>query len=183
MSKFSTPELETQAQEIVTNVLAELKKLGVSARRSEAETNSTAIIIADETFVTCTVQEARKSISTYGPRHPQGYLEVDFRGLFFSHRDPIRAKKFKAGKDVVARVVKDLKERYDALELYAARNKTEKQESAALDRSLKRLRKEFPEYESEIGVSYKKLEISFSCLTEDQARAILTALKEARIKL
>jgi magnesium-transporting ATPase (P-type) len=180
MSSFSKPELETQARRLTELVLT---ALGVAGIYAEVNENTGAIKIADYFYDLVHICE-KKSRSGLRPL-PQGVLEVFFRGIQFRDTsNSIRAKTFGVkGSDeaLVARIVADIIARRAAILDNKKREDAKNKAYSIHEMALRALRVTYPEFSGAIERHQFEINLSFKGLTEDKARRILQALRDAGI--
>ena len=177
MSRFSKPQLETQADELNAQILAGLAAIGIKAELNE---DSGGIRIPEYFYdIVCVVEPRR---GTTWSRYPSGTLEVDFRSVHLGRGCLCHAKKFKAStKDLVKKVVASVKERRDAIIAQKSLEKAEEKARQSHEAVLRTMRENYPEFNGNIEHHRSQINLNFHRLSEDQARLILMTLRNAGI--
>jgi len=177
MSRFSKPQLETQASELNAQILAGLAAIGITAEMNE---NSDGIKVPEYHYDIVRVHEP---YSGHGFSHnPSGKLEVHFQSVHMGRGCLCHSKKFKADtKDLIKKVVASVKERRDAILAQNAHEKAEEKANRSHEAVLKGLRKDFPRFKGNIGYHRSQINLNFHNLSEDQARLILGILNGSGI--
>lgn len=177
MSRFSKPQLETQASELNAQILAGLAAIGITAEMNE---NSDGIKVPEYHYDIVRVHEP---YSGHGFSHnPSGKLEVHFQSVHLGRGCLCHSKKFKADtKDLIKKVVASVKERRDAILAQKTRDRAEEKEKRSHEATLKHMRENYPEFKDNIEHHRSQTNLNFHDLSEDKARLILMALRNAGI--
>lgn len=177
MSRFSKPQLETQASELNAQILAGLAEAGVKA---ESNDYLDGIKIPEYQYDIVRVEE---KTSGYGISiHKFGVLVVVFRSIHMGRGTLCHAKKFKADtKDLIKKVVESVKERRNAIIALNEREKSQNQARRSHERTLKQMRHDYPEFRENIEHHPSQINLSFHDLNEAEARLILVTLRSAGI--
>ena len=177
MSKYSKPELETQVNELNAQILAGLTEIGVKA---EFNANSDGIKIPEYHYDLLSVNE-KYTGHGFSIRR-SGVLEVRFNSVHTGRGCLCHAKRFKADtKDLINKVVASVVERRDALLAQKSRESTESKAKQSHEKTLKRMRENYPEFGGNIERHSSQINLSFRDLDEDKARLILMTLRNAGI--